>query len=348
MTKTRSLVYVQNGDRRGNSEARARAAERIGWKVIRVNAFPEENCLDHLARGIRRRCGWGTPHPANVAVLRVVGESKASVLWVDKGLNVEGDTLIAARTASPGIRLLHYTPDDSRIKANFSVPLRRALELYDVCATTKANNVDWMKAAGARAVRLVGKSYDPELHRPPESTEVDVSLANRAVFVGSWERERAATVKTVALAGVPVTVFSEWTQWRSLVGLPGFELRPRACFESEYARVLGSAGVALCFLRKAADDQVTQRSVEIPACGGLMVAERTEAHEALFESETEALYFSSNEECVAQCRRALADTHLNRRVREAAHRRCSSSGYRNDDVVGRLLEELTAGEGPAP
>ena len=108
--------------------------------------------------------------------------------------------------------------------------------------------------------------------------------------------------------------------------------------ERHYASAISAFRINLCFLRKANRDRVTTRSVEIPACGGFMLAERTEEHLALFEEDVEAAYFSNDDELLDKARWYLAHEGARARVAEAGRRRCWSGSY----TYERRLEEVLA------
>ena len=112
-------------------------------------------------------------------------------------------------------------------------------------------------------------------------------------------------------------------------------------FNEDYARVFRAFKINLCFLRKINDDLQTSRSVEIPACGGFMLAERTNEHLALFNAGTEADFFSSNEELLALCRKYLEDDGLREQIAKAGRRRTEESDYSNDGMIRDILIRVT-------
>ena len=89
------------------------------------------------------------------------------------------------------------------------------------------------------------------------------------------------------------------------------------------------------------DDLQTTRTVEIPACGGFMLAERTNEHLALFNAGTEADFFSSNEELLALCQKYLEDDGLREQIAEAGKRRTEIGNYSNDGMVRSILMRVT-------
>jgi spore maturation protein CgeB len=107
--------------------------------------------------------------------------------------------------------------------------------------------------------------------------------------------------------------------------------------DEAYPRVVNATRINLGFLRKANRDQQTTRSIEIPACRGFMLAERTKEHRRLFREGIEAEFFEGFDELLAKCRHYLVQEDERRRIAENGHRRCIFGGY---SYEGRLLSVL--------
>jgi spore maturation protein CgeB len=273
------------------------------------------------------------------AALHAALERRPALLWVEKGILVDPHVLHAARAR--GVRwLVHYSPDNYCLAQNDSRHLRAALPLYDLVVTTKTHNVEPLRRAGARRVLLSGNAYDPATHRPLELDPAErQALACDVSFVGRWEREREALLGVLAAEPIRLSVRGPgWERVRHAALRACVTARP--VLGDAYARTLVAAKIGLGLLSRLADDAITQRSVELPACGAFMLAERTEEHLAHFREGEEAAFFAGAAELVEKVHFYLAHEPERRRIAAAGRRRCETSAYSYDARLGAILAAL--------
>src|SRR5208282_6242884 len=110
--------------------------------------------------------------------------------------------------------------------------------------------------------------------------------------------------------------------------------------EEEYVRAIQCAKICLGLLSKGNRDLHTTRSLEIPAIGSLLLAERTVEHEMLYREDEEAVFWSDADECAEKCFALLADEARIRRIAAAGHARALANGHFNEKVVSMVLNAL--------
>lgn len=265
------------------------------------------------------------------------------LLWIDKGLTIEPETLAAVRQQNARTRIVGYSPDDMLARHNHSHQFLEGLAEYDAFFTTKSYNVAELTALGCPGVFFVDNAYDPHTHRPVALTrEEKQAIGGDVGFIGSYERERAASMRVLARAGIPVRVYGgNWTR-AGRKRMPELGIEGKTMIAADYARVICSFEINLHFLRKANRDQQTTRSIEIPACGQLMLAERTQEHLSLFEDGVEAVFFDSNDELVDKVKYFRKRPEEGKKIGLAGRERCLRSGYSNHDRLQHMLRIVEA------
>jgi spore maturation protein CgeB len=98
----------------------------------------------------------------------------------------------------------------------------------------------------------------------------------------------------------------------------------------------------LSFITHSNQDEFVHKSFEIAACGGFLLAERSEGHKERFAEDEEAAFFTGIEECVEKIRRYLPDEAARTRIAAAGRARAVRGGYSNDAQVAKILERVMA------
>lgn len=337
------VLYVGDLIWWGTCLHRCHAIEQLGHDVTKLDLFdglPPARQLTFASR-VARKLGLPLDHAkANARVLQAMKNATYDLLWIDKGLIIRPQALRQARKLQPDCKIIGYSPDDMNQKHNQSRYFLRHLPCYDLFFTTKSYGVGELASLGCPKVVFVGNSYDPDTHRPvPLAPGEKEKYGGSIGFIGAWEKERADSILALVESGFTVRVWG--SGWENMTARPpGLILEHRYLLGDEYAKGMCAFDINLCFLRKINRDLQTTRSIEIPACGAFMAAERTAEHLALFEEGKEAVFFSSNDELIEKCRYYLDHPEERMRIAAAGRQRCLSAGYSNHDRMKAMLREI--------
>jgi hypothetical protein len=90
-------------------------------------------------------------------------------------------------------------------------------------------------------------------------------------------------------------------------------------------------------LSKGNRDLHTTRSLEIPALGGLLCAERTSEHLDMYLEGQEALFWNNAEECAMLCHSMLTNESSRKSIAEFGRQRVMLNGHYNEKVLEGIL-----------
>jgi len=190
-------------------------------------------------------------------------------------------------------------------------------------------------AHGAQHADVLMPYFMPWKDRPVSLTKAEHDRYNTdMVFVGHYEPDgREHSIRALMAAGIQTKIWGGHYWSRAVLGDLYDRLAPIVLVEGDdYAKALCGAKVCLCFLSKLNRDTYTRRCFEIPACGRVMMAERTDDLLRLFKEDKEACFFSSNEELVKKTQWLLANPEIRKRIADAGLRRVWADGH---DVMNR-------------
>ncbi len=325
------------------------ALERLGHTVIRFDINSYE--LAHpLLRKVAFRAAAG-PHirRLNRDLLAAAAGQTVDVLWADKVLGLQPATLRALRRK--GVVTASYMIDNAfgpRRDPGWRL-YRKDLREFDLHITQRDVSVRDYGQRGARRVLKIQTAYEPTLHFPPPADWSDLDRTREVSFIGSPYDNRADfLVRLSTEFYMPVTV-SGSKAWRAVLSpelLAKLFSGEDGLYHDAYREAIWASKINLSFLTHSNQDEFAHKSFEIAACGGFLLAERSEGHSARFREGEEALFFTGIEECAAVMRRYLPDEAARSRIAAAGQARARESGYSNDAQMARIvavLEEILRG-----
>jgi spore maturation protein CgeB len=284
----------------------------MGRRPARLNVFSDE---------VRRACEQARP-----AIVLSTGLAPLDHLAV-----------LALRRMN--IRSANFLTDDPWNSAHRAAWFLDALSHYDFVFSPRRTNLADLRALGCDAVHHLPFAYAPEIHFSETLSDADrTQFESDIMFAGGADANRLPYFEGLRAAGLRVALYGhDWEKHSKLA----------SCFRGHadpatLRKAVAGAKICLCLVRRANRDGHAMRSYEVPAMGGIILAEATDDHMETFGEEG-ALYFRDIPEMITKARWLIAHQAEARQMAERAHARITQGANTYCDRLQTILGTCLSG-----
>ena len=291
-----------------------RPIRSIGWR------FKFGPLIQAINKAVLDNCDWKTRY---------------DLIWIEKGVFIKETTIKQLKKVTE--KLVHFTPDPAFLyhKSNH---FNKGLKHYDFCVTTKNFEIDIYRNKGAKNVIYCTQGYDENIHKPMVPFE---SKIYDLCFIGHYESEREDILTqllnegySIALAGIKWNNFVKEKSNHKNLHYFGEHVAG-----DEYSLLIGKSKLGLGLLSKWIPEKHTTRTLEIPACGTLLVTEKNEETAAFFEDE-DVIFFKEQKDIRFEIAKAFESQTIIKKKGEKGNLTVSNGNFSHRKIVFNILNQI--------
>ena len=215
--------------------------------------------------------------------------------------------------------------------------------LFDAHFVKRTSNIEHLKKLGAKNIYLGKMWFDPQIHHPVTlKAEEEALFKTDVVFVGHYEPDgREKYIDALIKNGIKIKIWGGKYWNKKALKENYLKLSPITKAEGQdYSKALSGAKICLAFLSKINRDSYTRRCFEIPACGKVMLAERTDQLVKMFKEDKEACFFSSIDELIFKTKWLLKNNDIREQIAVAGLKKVWSDGCDAKSRSKEFLEKI--------
>lgn len=338
--RTRRILYAGDLIPGGTCLQRFESIHRLGQNVhpFNVRTYYSKSRVGNFLR-FRYPAG-PLISSINRDLTRAVAEIRPELVWFDKPIFFTAETMRAIKKS--GAQIAFYVHDSPFGPRNDGCWLQfmKVCRMADLHCLVREADIPRYSEMGLPWIKIM-LCFDPQMHFPPPYPLGDDQCTREVSYIGSPYGQRPAFLLKLAREH-RLSVFINGNRWLRV--LTRDELRQfnfgGPLMGKSYREGIWQSKINLSFITRENEEDIAHKAVEIAGCGGFLLAVRAPGHQAIFEEDREAVFFSSVEECADKCRFYLDRPDLRYSIATRGHERAIRSGYDNDTQLARVLNRL--------
>lgn len=342
LPRKRRILCLCDPDPGSTSAHRMMSLRRLGQEVIIFDVPSYQPSWKPLAVAQSRLPVGPLIYRVNRDLLLRARNYKPDIVWFERPIYFTRKTVQAIKLT--GAQTVCYNLDNPFGPRNDGIwyQFTKVFRLFDLHCVPRTADVTRYRSWGLNFVKVL-LSYEPSVHFPPPASWSDADRPRQVSFIGTPYEERPAFLTSLAEKhSLPIVISGLTSTWKKSLrsDIFGQYFACGALLGNDYREGIWKSRINLSFLTRLNEEDIAHKSVEIAACRGFLMALRCEGHQAIFEEDKEAVFFSSVEECADKCRFYLARPELREAIARRGRERAVRSGYDNDTQLARVLRRL--------
>jgi spore maturation protein CgeB len=276
----------------------------------------------------------------NRELLTAVRAGRPEVVFFDKPIHYTKETIEEIKHT--GAQTISYNQDGPFGPRNDGCwhQFYKIFRLFDLHCLFRKADVARYSQWGLNHIKTIF-SFEPSMQFAPPAGWADKDRIRQVSYIGSPFEERPRFLMDLAeKKQIPLVISGpRWNKFLSPERYARY-VSDGYLRDTEYRETIWKSRINLGFVSHQNEDDIGHKCIEIAACGGFLLAERTDGHRECFEEDREAVFFSSVEECADKARFYLGRPDLREAIGQRARERAVRSGYDNDTQLARILNRL--------
>ena len=334
------ILYIGPLNPWGTCLSRMRGLIEFGMQVIPFDVEiylnkKKGSILDRLPIPIRNK---NTEFKQlNEALLDKVFLTVPDIIWVDKGYYLWPNTLMEIKKRHKSL-ILHHCTDDIMRQEHIMNNYFDSLIHYDAHYTSNKFNIDELKSMTDSHIGYNEIGYDHHFIKNLKISQTGSQWKSDLFFIGHWEPNTEKYIKAIVDENLPINV--RGPGWYQSI-LNSDVIKSEWFYGPQYVEAINAGKIGLGFVSKWNRNETAGRCFEIPACGTMLLAVRTNILQDLYKEGKEAEFFSDPQELMDKAKFYLNNPDERKKIAKAGMERCILNKCSWKDRVGEILSDLS-------
>tara|TARA_B110000971_G_scaffold210965_1_gene238744 strand:- start:95 stop:1105 length:1011 start_codon:yes stop_codon:yes gene_type:complete len=199
-----------------------------------------------------------------------------------------------------------------------------SLNLYDLIIFQQRTRIKYAKKFKLKYA-LVPPLYNKDIHSPQHKIKKERKYKRNVLIVGTWFYDRGVFVKKLISYGLKPEIYGDhWNKDLDYSILKKY-IKGKGVLGKDYSRLIFFSKIVISFPNTHNDDDITNKSLEVPAVGSVLLTSNSKSHREIFNTSIDAVLFNNPRDCYNKCQKLLSNKNLIKKISIAGHKKITSN-----------------------